>query len=67
MLKYIFIVIMIIYLEVCLLSLGYKLIDFNIEKGDLNLYYIKNILKDGIFILIIYIHNLKRKWQKDAS
>ena len=32
MLKYIFIVIMIIYLAVCLLSLGYKLIAFTIEQ-----------------------------------
>ena len=126
MLKYIFIVIMIIYLAVCLLSLGYKLIAFTIEQGALNFSSIKTILTDGLFtliviaivktlfikngfdysltfleiafvviirklilletipsetsllvalgitssiffILIIYIHNLKRKWQKDAS
>lgn len=126
MLKYIFIVIMIIYLAVCLLSLGYKLIAFTIEQGALDFSSIKTILTDGLFtliviaivktlfikngfdysltfleiafvviirklilletipsetsllvalgitssiffILIIYIHNLKRKWQKDAS
>lgn len=126
MLKYIFIVIMIIYLAVCLLSLGYKLIAFTIEQGALNFSSIKTILTDGLFtliviaivktlfikngfdysltfleiafvviirklilletipsetsllvalgitssiffILIIYIHNLKRKWQKEAS
>src|SRR5574344_2143710 len=115
-----------IYLAVCLLSLGYKLIAFTIEQGALNFSSIKIILTDGLFtliviaivktlfikngfdysltfleiafvviirklilletipsetsllvalgitssiffILIIYIHNLKRKWQKEAS
>ncbi|GAB1464876.1 hypothetical protein MASR2M54_03760 [Aliarcobacter cryaerophilus] len=49
MLKYIFIVIMIIYLAVCLLSLGYKLIAFTIEQGALNFSSIKIILTDGLF------------------
>lgn len=53
MLKYIFIVIMIIYLAVCLLSLGYKLIAFTIEQGALNFSSIKTILTDGLFTLIV--------------
>lgn len=126
MLKYFFIIIMIIYLAICLMSLGHKIISFTLAQGALDFASIKNILTDGLFtliviaivktlfikngfdysltfleiafvviirklilletipsetsllvalgitssiffILIIYIHNLKRKWQKEAS
>ena len=125
MLKYIFILIMIIYLAICLMSLGHKIISFTLEQGALDFASIKTILTDGLFtliviaivktlfiksgfdyaltfleiafvviirklillesipsetdllmalgvtssiffILIIFIHNLKRKWQKEA-
>ena len=126
MLKYFFIIIMIIYLAICLMSLGHKIISFTLAQGALDFASIKNILTDGLFtliviaivktlfikngfdyaltfleiafvviirklillesipsetdllialgitssvffILIIYIHNLKRKWQKEDS
>ena len=126
MLKYFFIIIMIIYLSICLMSLGHKIISFTLAQGALDFASIKNILTDGLFtliviaivktlfikngfdyaltfleiafvviirklillesipsetdllialgitssvffILIIYIHNLKRKWQKEDS
>lgn len=125
MLKYIFILIMIIYLAICLMSLGHKIISFTLAQGALDFASIKTILTDGLFtliviaivktlfiksgfdyaltfleiafvviirklillesipsetdllmalgvtssiffILIIFIHNLKRKWQKEA-
>ena len=125
MLKYIFILIMIIYLAICLMSLGHKIVSFTLEQGALDFASIKTILTDGLFtliviaivktlfiksgfdyaltfleiafvviirklillesipsetdllmalgvtssiffILIIFIHNLKRKWQKEA-
>ena len=33
MLKYIFILIMIVYLAICLMSLGHKIISFTLEQG----------------------------------
>ena len=126
MLKYIFILIMILYLAICLMSLGHKIVSFTISQGALDFPSIKIILTDGLFtlivlaivktlfiksgfdyaltfleiafvviirklillesipsetdllialgitssiffILIIYIHNLKRKWQKEDA
>jgi hypothetical protein len=53
MLKYIFIVIMIVYLAICLLSLSHKMISFIIEQGALDFASIKTILTDGLFTLIV--------------
>ena len=50
---------MIIYLAVCLLSLGYKLIAFTIEQGALNFSSIKTILTDGLFYFLIVIAIVK--------
>ena len=53
MLKYIFILIMIIYLAICLMSLGHKIISFTLEQGALDFASIKTILTDGLFTLIV--------------
>jgi len=53
MLKYFFIIIMIVYLAICLLSLGHKIITFTLEQGALNFTSIKTILTDGLFTLIV--------------
>lgn len=53
MLKYIFIVIMIVYLAICLLSLSHKMISFTLEQGALDFTSIKTILTDGLFTLIV--------------
>ncbi|WP_198305370.1 hypothetical protein [Arcobacter vandammei] len=53
MLKYVFIVIMITYLAVCLFSLGHKLISFTIVQGALDFASVKIILTDGLFTLIV--------------
>ena len=53
MLKYIFILIMIVYLAICLMSLGHKIISFTIEQGALDFASIKTILTDGLFTLIV--------------
>ena len=53
MLKYIFILIMIVYLAICLMSLGHKIIAFTIEQGALDFASIKTILTDGLFTLIV--------------
>ncbi len=53
MLKYIFIVIMIAYLAVCLLTLGHKLISFTLTQGALDFVSMKTILTDGLFTLIV--------------
>lgn len=53
MLKYFFIIIMIVYLAICLLSLGHKIISFTLEQGALDFASIKNILTDGLFTLIV--------------
>jgi hypothetical protein len=53
MLKYIFIIIMIVYLAICLMSLGHKIISFTIEQGALDFASIKTILTDGLFTLIV--------------
>ncbi len=53
MLKYIFILIMIVYLAICLMSLGHKIVSFTIEQGALDFASIKTILTDGLFTLIV--------------
>lgn len=53
MLKYLFILIMIVYLAICLMSLGHKIISFTLEQGALDFVSIKNILTDGLFTLIV--------------
>lgn len=51
--RYIFIVMMIVYLGQCFISLGYKMIAFTISQGALDFNSIKIILTDGLFILIV--------------
>ena len=53
MLKYLFILIMIVYLAICLMSLGHKIISFTIDQGALDFASIKTILTDGLFTLIV--------------
>ena len=53
MLKYFFILIMIVYLAICLMSLGHKIISFTLEQGALDFASIKTILTDGLFTLIV--------------
>lgn len=53
MLKYFFIIIMIIYLAICLLSLSHKIITFTLNQGALDFNSIKTILTDGLFTLIV--------------
>lgn len=53
MLKYFFIIIMIIYLAICLLSLSHKIITFTLDQGALDFNSIKTILTDGLFTLIV--------------
>jgi hypothetical protein len=53
MLKYIFILIMILYLAICLMSLSHKIISFTISQGALDFASIKTILTDGLFTLIV--------------
>ena len=53
MLKYIFILIMIVYLAICLMSLSHKMISFTLEQGALDFASIKTILTDGLFTLIV--------------
>jgi hypothetical protein len=44
---------MIVYLAICLMSLGHKIISFTIEQGALDFASIKTILTDGLFTLIV--------------
>ena len=53
MLKYFFILIMIVYLAICLMSLGHKIISFTLDQGALDFASIKTILTDGLFTLIV--------------
>ena len=53
MLKYVFIIIMILYLAICLMSLGHKIITLTISQGALDFPSIKMILTDGLFTLIV--------------
>lgn len=51
--RYIFISIMMLYLAVCLMSLGHKIISLTITQGALDFASIKMILTDGLFVLIV--------------
>lgn len=53
MLKYVFILIMILYLAICLMSLSHKIISFTLTQGALDFLSIKMILTDGLFTLIV--------------
>ena len=52
-LRYSFIMSMIVYLAICILSLFHKVIAFTLEQGALDFLSIKNILTDGLFTLIV--------------
>jgi len=52
-LKYIFILIMVLYLAICLMSLSHKIISFTLTQGALDFISIKMILTDGLFTLIV--------------
>lgn len=52
-LRYIFIMIMILYFALCLMSLSHKMISFTINQGALDFQSIKMILTDGLFTLIV--------------
>lgn len=51
--RYAFISIMMLYLAVCLMSLGHKIISLTITQGALDFASIKMILTDGLFVLIV--------------
>ena len=51
--RYIFIVMMIVYLGQCFVSLGYKMVAFTISQGALDFDSIKIILTDSLFVLIV--------------
>ncbi|CAM3441932.1 hypothetical protein [Arcobacter aquimarinus] len=53
MLKYFFILAMILYLAICIMSLSHKIISFTLAQGALDFVSIKNILTDGLFTLIV--------------
>ncbi len=53
MLKYLFILAMILYLAICIMSLSHKIISFTLAQGALDFVSIKNILTDGLFTLIV--------------
>lgn len=51
--KYVFIGLMLLYLFLCLMSLGYKMVAFTIDQGALDFQSIKMLLTDGLFTLIV--------------
>ncbi|MDD3343319.1 MAG: hypothetical protein PHR87_07080 [Sulfurospirillaceae bacterium] len=51
--RYIFIIMMIIYLAQCFVSLGYKMVSFTLSQGALDFSSMKIILTDGLFVLIV--------------
>ena len=51
--RYAFISIMMLYLIVCLMSLGHKIIYLTLDQGALDFNSIKMILTDGLFVLIV--------------
>jgi len=53
LLKYIFIITMILYLFICIMSLSHKIISLTISQGALDFQSIKTILIDGLFTLIV--------------
>lgn len=53
LLKHFFILIMILYLAICLISLSHKILSFTLDQGALDFISIKMILTDGLFTLIV--------------
>ncbi|WP_320033664.1 hypothetical protein [Halarcobacter sp.] len=53
LLKHLFILSMIVYLAVCILSLSHKMISLTLSQGALDFMSIKMILTDGLFTLIV--------------
>ena len=53
MLKYLFILAMILYLAICIMSLSHKIISFTLAQGALDFTSIRTILTDGLFTLIV--------------
>ncbi len=53
MLKHIFILSMILYLAICIISLSHKMISLTLSQGALDFISIKMILTDGLFTLIV--------------
>lgn len=53
LLKYIFIITMILYLFICIMSLSHKMISLTVNQGTLDFQSIKIILTDGLFTLIV--------------
>ncbi|MGB5866406.1 MAG: hypothetical protein WBG69_00915 [Arcobacteraceae bacterium] len=53
LLKYIFIITMMLYLFICIMSLSHKIISLTITQGALDFQSIKVILTDGLFTLIV--------------
>ncbi|MCD4758355.1 MAG: hypothetical protein K8R39_08795 [Arcobacteraceae bacterium] len=52
-LKYVFIITMMLYLFICIMSLSHKMISLTITQGALDFQSIKMILTDGLFTLIV--------------
>lgn len=52
-LKHFFILTMILYLTICILSLSHKMILFTLSQGALDFPSIKMLLTDGLFTLIV--------------
>ncbi|QKF81721.1 hypothetical protein [Halarcobacter ebronensis] len=53
LLKHVFILSMILYLAICILSLSHKMISLTLNQGALDFISIKMILTDGLFTLIV--------------
>ena len=53
MVKYLFILAMILYLAICIMSLSHKIISFTLAQGALDFTSIRTILTDGLFTLIV--------------
>lgn len=52
-LKYVFILSMMLYLAICIISLSHKMISLTLSQGALDFISIKMILTDGLFTLIV--------------
>lgn len=53
LLKHLFILSMILYLAICIVSLSHKMISLTLSQGALDFASIKMILTDGLFTLIV--------------
>lgn len=53
LLRYFFILIMIVYLTICLVSFGHKILSLTLSQGVLDFKSIKMLLTDGLFTLIV--------------